>query len=94
MTRSSLYLTTEHGSKYLQQLGKHFGYKVPVTFTPTDGQVTLPFGTCEMTATGTDLSITVQGEASDLGRLERFVGDHLARFAFRENPTLTWQRAA
>lgn len=94
MTHSRLHLTTEHGSKYLQQLGKHFGHKVPVTFTPTDGQVTLPFGTCQMTATDTDLSITVQGDARDLGRLERFVGDHLTRFAFRENPTLTWQRAA
>ena len=94
MTRSRLNLTTEHGSKYLQQLGKHFGHKVPVTFTPTQGDVTLPFGTCEMMATDTDLAITVRGAPQDLGRLERFVGDHLARFAFRENPTLIWQRAA
>ena len=94
MTRSTLHLTTTHGSKYLQQLGKHFGHKVPVTFTTTAGEVTLPFGTCEMTATDAALSITVLGKPHDLARLERFVGDHLARFAFRENPILTWQRAA
>lgn len=94
MTYSTLHLTTAHGSKYLQQLGKHFGHKVPMTFTPTEGAVTLPFGTCEMAATEAILSITVFGEPRDLGRLEQFLGDHLARFAFRESPTLTWQRAA
>ncbi|MDA7423991.1 DUF2218 domain-containing protein [Thalassococcus lentus] len=94
MTSSTLHLTTPHGSKYLQQLGKHFGHKVPVTFTTTEAEVTLPFGACKMTATEADLSITVLGKSHDLERLERFVGDHLARFAFRENPTLTWQRAA
>lgn len=94
MTSSTLNLTTAHGSKYLQQLGKHFGHKVPVTFDTTADKVTLPLGTCEMNATDTALSITVLGKPSDLDRLERFVGDHLARFAFRENPTLTWQRAA
>lgn len=94
MTQSKLHLATKHGSKYLQQLSKHFGHKVPVTFTPTQGNVTLPFGTCEMTATDANLAITVQGAARDIGRLEQFIADHLARFAFRENPTLTWQRAA
>jgi len=38
--------------------------------------------------------MTVLGDSRDIARLESFVGDHLARFAFRENPTLTWQRAA
>lgn len=94
MTRSTLNFTTSHGSKYLQQLAKHFGHKVPVTFTPNQGEVTLPFGTCEMAATDTGLSITVLGQPSNLERLEHFIGDHLARFAFRENPTFTWQRAA
>ena len=94
MNSSTLHLKTAHASKYLQQLGKHFGHKVPVTFTPSEGEVTLPFGTCEMAATDTDLSITVLGKPRDLDRLEQFVGDHLARFAFRENPELTWQRAA
>ena len=94
MTRSTLHLTTSHASKYLQQLAKHFEHKVPVTFTPSEGQVSLPFGTCDMAATDTALSITVLGQSRDLGRLEQFMGDHLARFAFRENPVLTWQRAA
>jgi len=94
MTQSKLHFSTPKASRYLQQLAKHFGHKVPVTFTPGEGEVTLPFGTCEMAATDAALSITVLGEARDIARLEQFVGDHLARFAFREKPTLTWQRAA
>ncbi|MEP5151974.1 DUF2218 domain-containing protein [Planktotalea sp.] len=94
MTHSTLTFTTDHGSKYLQQLAKHFGHKVPVTFTPSEGEVTLPFGTCEMAASDTALSITVLGQPRHLDRLEQFIGDHLARFAFREKPTFTWQRAA
>jgi len=94
MTQSKLHFSTTHASRYLQQLANHFGHKVPVTFTPNDGHVTLPFGTCEMAATDAELSITVAGETRDIARLERFVGDHLSRFAFREDPTLDWQRAA
>jgi len=94
MTQSKLHFSTTNASRYLQQLAKHFGHKVPVTFTPNEGEVTLPFGSCEMTATDAALSITVLGETRDIVHLEDFVGDHLARFAFREKPTLTWQRAA
>ena len=94
MTQSKLHFSTPKASRYLQQMAKHFGHKVPVTFTSDEGEVTLPFGTCEMRATDAALSITVLGENRDIARLEQFVGDHLARFAFREKPTLTWQRAA
>lgn len=94
MIQSTLHFNTVHASRYLQQLAKHFGHKVPVTFTPSEGAVTLPFGTCEMAATGAALSITVSGAPRNITRLEDFIGDHLARFAFREEPMLTWQRAA
>ncbi|WP_371168980.1 DUF2218 domain-containing protein [Aliiroseovarius sp. 2305UL8-7] len=93
MTHSKLHLKTNHASKYLQQLGKHFGHKVPATFTSSQGNVTLPFGHCEMTASDSALSITVSGEHDEIGRLEQFISSHLSRFAFRENPTLAWQRA-
>lgn len=94
MTESRLQLCTPKGSQYLQQLCKHFSHKVPVTFSPSEGRVTLPFGACEMAASETELRVIVHGSADDVARLERFLGDHLARFAFRENPDLTWQRSA
>lgn len=81
---------TDHASRYLQQLCKHFGHTVPVSYTATEGDVTLPFGTCRLDADAHLLRLSVEGASQDLPRLERFVADHLARFAFRENPKITW----
>ena len=83
MATSTAHLTTVHGSKYLQQLCKHFGHKVPLEFTPTEGRVDLPFGACRFTADDQSLHMTVEGEGAALSRLEQFVGSHLERFAFR-----------
>lgn len=92
MTTSTATVQTTNASRYLQQLCKHFGHKVPVEFTPEAGTVTLPFGTCTLAATADQLTLTNEGQ--DLSRMEQFIGDHLLRFAFRENLTLAWQRAA
>ena len=94
MIQSKLHFSTTHAFRFLQQLAKHFGHKVPVTFTPNEGKITLPFGNCEIAVTDVVLLITFLGEACDIRHLEHFVGDHFARFAFRENSKLIWQRAA
>lgn len=83
-------VTTPHARRYLQQLCKHFAHKVPVEFTPTSGSVALPFGSCAFAADAQRLLLSVQGAQHELAQLERFFGAHIARFAFRENPTLTW----
>lgn len=94
MTSSQSTIATDHASKYLQQLCKHFGHKVPVTFSETGGKIELPFGACVLVATSSGLTMTATADAADLSKLERVMGDHLTRFAFRENLTPTWQRAA
>jgi len=94
MPQSSAHFMTQHGSRYLQQLCKHFGHKVPVTFTQTVGEIRLPFGHCALAASDKALTLTASSPAADLARVEKVMGDHLARFAFREAPTLKWQRAA
>jgi len=90
MAKSTANLTTPNARRYLQQLCKHFGHKVPVKFTPTEGQVTLPFGDCHLTADATALSMEVEGNVDAIHKLEAFISTHLERFAFRETPTLTW----
>ena len=94
MPNSVATISTPNASRYLQQLCKHFGHKVPVEFTPEKGQVTLPFGVCRMLADPDGLTLTLNSDIADLPRLERVLGDHLARFAFREHPNIQWQRAA
>lgn len=94
MTSSHSIIATHHAGKYLKQLCKHFGHKVPVAFSETNGKIELPFGACELVATPSDLTMTATADASNLSKLERVMGDHLTRFAFRENLSPTWQRAA
>ena len=94
MPETTAVVATENASRYLQQLCKHFGHKVEVQFTPDAGTVSLPFGTCELMANDKQLTLKGSANPAQLSKMERFIGDHLARFAFRENPTITWQRSA
>lgn len=87
-------ITTPRASIYLQQLCKHFAHKVPATFSETEGRLELPFGLCHLGAEGETLTLAVEGTASELARLEKVIDDHLARFAFRENPAITWREHA
>lgn len=94
MSETTAIITTEHANRYLQQLCKHFAHKVEVEFTPDTGTVSLPFGTCHLSADPEHLVIKGTSKTSNLPRLERFLGGHLARFAFCENPTIAWHRTA
>lgn len=94
MISSEASIQTKHASKYLQQLCKHFGHKVPVEFTPEEGLIKLPFGSCDLRADETSLTITTASEADRMDQIQHVIGDHLKRFAFREEIELNWQRAA
>jgi hypothetical protein len=84
---------SDKASRYLQQLCKHFGHKVDVVFGQRQGRVTLPMGICDLEAADDNLVMRVSAEnAEDLARLEQVVGSHLERFAFRDDPKLTWTR--
>ncbi len=82
---------TEMASRYLQQLCKHFGHKIPAEFTPEAGTIRFPFGTCALTASGDVLALDVSAAtAEDLERMRGVIGSHLERFAFRDTPTIAW----
>lgn len=76
---------TLNGSKYLQQLCKHFAHKVAVEFGPDSGAVDLPPGPARLTATGDALSVEITAEDEiGLEHARNIIDDHLKRFAFRE----------
>lgn len=93
MISSTAIINTEHASKYLQQLCKHFGHKVPVEFTPDQGLIKLPLGSCDLSADDLRLTITTTSEADRIEKIQQVISDHLKRFAFREDITLDWQPA-
>ena len=94
MPETTALVATENARRYLQQNSKHLGHKIEVQIAPEAGTDSLPFGTCELTANDKQLTLKGSANPAQLSKMERFIGDHLARFAFRENPTITWQRSA
>lgn len=92
---STVRLPTAAGSRYLQQLCKHWGHKFEVSFTPEHGEIALPLGACVLDADAEGLTVRLTpAPEADLDRFETVVADHLARFAFREELAFDWRRAA
>lgn len=80
--------TTENAGKYLIQLCKHFGHKVPARIDGDRGQVTFQIGEALLTADGSRLTARLIAQDQDaIARLQHIIDDHLKRFAFRETFT-------
>lgn len=97
MASSVAQVPTKSGSKYIQQLCKHWAHNLAVVFTPERGMVTFPKdargadwpgdGLVTMVAHAETLECRI--DASVEGQLEGLKGAlarHLDRFAFREAP--------
>ncbi|MFM2099596.1 MAG: hypothetical protein RLZZ366_1135 [Pseudomonadota bacterium] len=99
---STAQVPTQSGSKYMQQLCKHWAHNLSVEFTPEKGTVIFPRdargadwpgdGLVTMIAHGDTLECRI--DATSAGQLEGLKGAlarHLDRFAFREAPlTFEW----
>jgi uncharacterized protein len=78
---------TANGSKYMQQLAKHWSHKLEVEFDAQRALIRFPSALTRMEAGEAGLTVTV--EAADAATVERYKGvvaTHLDRFAFREAP--------
>ena len=87
MASQTARVPTGNGSRYLQQLCKHWGHKLDVRLDGDTGVVCFPEAVATMAAGPEALAVTV--EADDEATLERMKGvvaGHLDRFAFREAP--------
>ncbi len=100
---STAIVATKKGSRYLQQLCKHWAHSLPVEFDETNGRVIFPKdargadwpGDGVFTMAAGDMALTCRIEASCDGQLQGLksaVERHLNRFAFREGElAFTWQ---
>jgi uncharacterized protein len=95
MIQSTGTYATQHGSKYLQQLCKHFAHKTEVTFDTHQGSVTLRSGQANLTADDAGLTVVVTApDAEALPGAQFAIDKHLAIFAHREGFTaMTWAQA-
>lgn len=88
-------VTTEHGSRYLQQLCKHWSHKFETTFDPARGTVTMPEARLELEAGANDLRLELESaNAEGLPHLCDVVAEHIRRFAFREELVFDWHPKA
>lgn len=76
---------TPNASRYLQQLCKHFGHKIEVSFDERQGKIDFAFGPADLSADGETLMVKITtGNEEDLSRGRNVIDKHLERFAFRE----------
>jgi hypothetical protein len=99
---SKALVPTANGSRYLQQLCKHWAHNLAVEFDAQEGRVTFPKdargadwpGDALVTMTNRESALECRIDASAPGQLEALKGAlarHLDRFAFREAPlTFDW----
>lgn len=86
---------TPNGSKYLQQLCKHFGHKVDVDYDHQTGTVAFPMGPAKMQADETGLTVVFTlSKPEDVPAAHSVIDRHLETFAFREDfKGMVWQSA-
>lgn len=96
MPESVATLTSDHASKYLQQVCKHFAHKIEVSYDESHGECVFEMGKGTLDADGSTLTITASASnQSDLERTQSVIESHLIRFAFREELSpLTWTAKA
>lgn len=99
---STAKVPTTSGSKYLQQLCKHWAHNLQVEYTAEKGTIVFPRdargaewpgdGTITMTAREQTLDCRIDASApGQLDGLKGALARHLDRFAFREAPlTFDW----
>ena len=94
MIRSVAIVATEHASRYLQQLCKHWSHKFEITFTPEHGDIVFTEGRhVTLDAAASALTLTLSApDAEGMDKLEEVVANHIIRFAFREELVFNWQR--
>lgn len=87
---------TENGRKYMTQLCKHFGHKLPAEVEGDQGQVIFAAGVARLQSDATGLTARLSaGSDDEAARLQTVIDNHLKRFAFREDFTgMDWSPVA
>lgn len=92
MAARQITISTQHASKYLQQMCKHFAHKVDVNYDIEKGFVAFPPGPCTLSAFEGSLNIYCQStEEEGVKIMETIIETHLIKFAWRETIAFNWE---
>lgn len=93
MEKSTAQIRTAKAGRYMVQLCKHFGHRVPTEWTESEGLVRFEPGTCRLSAAADTLTLDCESAtAEDLAVVQDVVADHLLRFAWKEELNVEWER--
>lgn len=87
-------IQTEHASKYLMTLCRHFARKVESEWNEQQGSVKFPKGECEMhvnTAKNQLVIVCSAENESNLALIKSILDSHVKLFSRRETFVLSWQ---
>jgi hypothetical protein len=94
MHKTFTIIQTEHASKYLMTLCRHFARKVESEWSELQGAVKFPKGDCEMHVDTTKNQLVIFCSAEnevDLALIKSILESHVELFSRRETVTLSWQ---
>ena len=85
-------IKTEHGSKYLQMMCKHFAHKVDVEYDKNRGFAALPPGACYMKADNQAITVYIESEKEEgIKRSIHIIEEHIVKYAWREALDIQWE---
>lgn len=94
MSTTRANVPTAHGSRYLQQLCKHWSHKFQVIFNPNEGHIDFGDGrACGLRVHDGALEVRAIGSVDVLPQLQVIIEKHVRRFAHREGELVfAWGR--
>ena len=94
-SRSEALVVTDRPARYGKQLVAHLGRRNSGDWSDRDqrGWIEFADGRAELSCASDGLHLSIQGNPTDLARLEDVVGRHLVRFGTRDELHVRWSRS-
>lgn len=92
---STAVVPTSKPVAYLRQLCAQFRRDLEIAVDDRRGQISFPFGRCELVACADRLNVRVSARArDDLARIEQTIAAQLERLGLRDGLAVAWTRIA
>ena len=92
--KSYVYIESEHSSRYIVTLCRHFARKVPSRWDESHGEVNFAMGDCLLSLEGDEQRLRIECQSDSLEGLnavQNVLASHMQMFSRRETIELTWQ---
>jgi uncharacterized protein len=86
---------TTEPARYMKQLCRHFGHKIPAEFDDDRGSIEFSDGRCELTVEPETLVLVTTSESVEgAAHVADVIASHLTRFGFREELSVAFAPVA